>query len=208
MINKKCRVKPIIIALCVTAVLAVVVYVLVLQVVKARGASRGEEMFSEASRKQIVATINGVPVSAFEVELKQFFSQKSLGKDEALQEIAMEMLVLERAKAAGITVSDDEIMEEIRSEEEYIKKEAENGNRNMVQRQRDDKELLTLLGMTKDEFNREVYAKMLLYSKTFQEYGKYYIMNNPGSSTSFEDYIHAEFNKANIVIVKKDIEEN
>ena len=111
--------------------------------------------------------------------------------------------MLENAKAAGINISYDDIMKEIREEEAYVESEAAQGNELMIQRQKEDEELLAALGMTKDEFNQEVYADMLIYSKTFLEYGKYYYMNNISSAT-FEEYINQEFSKANVMIVKFD----
>lgn len=186
------------------------------------------EIFSDASRSQIVAEINGVPVSAFQVEFKRYINSEnvkyyanapqafsgSLSDDyindyptddmAILSEIAKERFLLENAKAAGINISYDDIMKEIREEEAYVESEAARGNELMIQRQKEDEELLEALGMTKEEFNREVYADMLLYSKTFIEYGKYYYTSNISRNTTFEEYIDQEFNKADVMIVKYD----
>lgn len=205
--EKKASVKSSIISFVVLIVLAVLVYVMVLQFFKMNRTSEDKKMFSAASKERIVAEIDGTPISAFQVSLKRFFSEESLDDEAALKEIAREMFVLESAKAAGINISNDEIMEEIRSEEKYVESEAESGNQHMKQRQKDDKELLELLGMTKEEFNQEIYAQMLLYNKTFLEYGMYYVMNNSGSDMTFEEYIDAEFEKADIKIVLYDSEE-
>lgn len=160
------------------------------------------EIFSDASKEQIVAEINGIPVSAFEVGLKRYLNDDPLDDMTILNEIAKERFLLENAQAAGINISYDDIMKEIREEEEYVESEAARGNELMIQRQKEDEELLTALGMTKDEFNKEIYADMLLYSKTFIEYGKYYYTSNPGRNMTFEEYIDQEFDKADVMIVK------
>lgn len=162
-----------------------------------------KELFSDASRSRIVAEINGVPVSAFQVEFKRYINAYPTDDMAILNEIARERFVLENAKVAGINISYDDIMKEILEEEAYAESEAAHGNELMIKRQKEDEELLATLGMTKEELNKEVYAEMLLYSKTFIEYGKYYYMNNI-SSTSFEEYIDREFNEANVMIVKYD----
>lgn len=184
--EKKSSVKSSIISFVVLLVLAVLLYVLVLQFFKMNRTSEDKKMFGAESKERIVAEIGGTPISAFQVALKRLFSEEPLDEEAALKEIAREMFVLESAKAAGVNISNDEIMEEIRSEEKYVQSEAESGNQHMIQRQKDDKELLELLGMTKDEFNQEVYAQMLLYNKTFLEYGMYYVMNNSGSGMTLD----------------------
>ena len=163
-----------------------------------------KEIFSDASKSQIVAEINGVPVSAFQVEFKRYINDYPADDMAILNEIAKERFLLENAKAAGINISYDDIMKEIREEEAYVESEAARGNELMLQRQKEDEELLQALGMTKEEFNKEVYAGMLLYSKTFIEYGKYYYTSNISRSTTFEEYIDQEFNKADVMIVKYD----
>lgn len=154
------------------------------------------------SKEQIVAEINGIPVSAFEVGLKRYLNDDPLDDMAILNEIAKERFLLEKAKAAGINISYDDIMKEIREEEEYVENEAARGNELMIQRQKEDEELLTALGMTKDEFNKEIYADILLYNKTFIEYGKYYYTSNPNYIMTFEEYIDQEFDKADIKIAR------
>lgn len=187
---------------------------------------RVSEIFSDASKEQIVAEINGIPVSAFEVGLKRYMNSAnkeyyenfrqalsgqmsgdhmnddSLDDMAILNEIAKERFLLEKAKAAGINISYDDIMKEIREEEEYVESEAARGNELMIQRQKEDEELLTALGLTKDEFNKEIYADILLYNKTFIEYGKYYYTSNPSYIMTFEEYIDQEFDQANIKIAR------
>lgn len=185
-----------------------------------------KEIFSDASKSQIVAEINGVPVSAFQMEFKRYINSENVKyyanapkalsgqisgdytkeyptDDMAiLNEIAKERFLLENAKAAGINISYDDIMKEIREEEAYVESEAARGNERMIQRQKEDQELLAALGMTKEEFNKEVYADMLLYSKTFIEYGKYYYTSAISRSMTFEEYIDQEFHKTDVMIVK------
>lgn len=187
-----------------------------------------KEFFTDTARDQIIAEINGVPITLSQLEFKRYINsanreyyennlqgtvaqgsdylnQYPIDKSEILNQIAKERFIIEKAKEAGITISYEEIMKEILEEEEYVKSEAAKGNALMIQRQKEDAELLAALGMTKNEFYEEIYADLLLYSKTFIEYGKYYYTNNPNDrSVTFEEYIDAEFQKADIAVVRYD----
>lgn len=191
-----------------------------------------KEIFSDTSKDQIVAEINGIPVSMSQVEFKRYINSANIEYYEnssqalsgqmsndylndyplddmaILNQIAKERFLLESAKAAGIDISYDDIMKEIIEEEEYVEREAARGNERMIQRQKEDEEFLNALGMTKEEFNNEIYADMLLYNKTFIEYGKYYYTSNSGRGMTFEEYIDQQFDNADVMIVKYNDVEN
>ncbi|MCM1233201.1 MAG: SurA N-terminal domain-containing protein [Ruminococcus flavefaciens] len=191
-----------------------------------------KEIFSDTSKDQIVAEINGIPISMSQVEFKRYInsanieyyenSSKALSGQMSndylndyplddmaiLNQIAKERFLLESAKANGINISYDDIMKEIIEEEEYVEREVARGNEFMIQRQKEDEEFLEALGMTKEEYNNEIYADMLLYNKTFIEYGKYYYTNNPNCSMRFEEYIDQQFDNADVMIVKYNDVEN
>lgn len=206
--KKRISIKTIIICLAALILLSGSIYVTAIEYGKMRTCPSGQEglnvneIFSDASKEQIVAEINGIPVSAFEVGLKRYLNDDLLDDMAILNEIAKERFLLENAKATGINISYDDIMKEIREEEEYVESEAARGNELMIQRQKEDEKLLTALGMTKDEFNKEIYADILLYNKIFIEYGKYYYTSNPNYIMTFEEYIDQEFDKADIKIVR------
>lgn len=61
-----------------------------------------KEIFSDASKSQIVAEINGVPVSAFQVEFKRYINDYLTDDMAILNEIGRERFLLENAKAAGL----------------------------------------------------------------------------------------------------------
>lgn len=230
--KKKNSMKKICIFLAVLIFLSGSIYVAAAEYGKMNARPSGQEglsvseIFSDASKEQIVAEINGIPVSAFEVGLKRYMNSANIEyyknvrqalsgqmsgnhmNDDPLDDmailnkIAKERFLLENAKAAGINISYDDIMKEIREEEEYVESEAARGNELMIQRQKEDEELLTALGLTKDEFNKEIYADILLYNRTFIEYGKYYYTSNPDYIMTFEEYIDQEFDQADIMIVR------
>lgn len=203
--KKRISTKSIILFLVVLFFLCGAIYVIASKYGKTVAASKNKGILSDTLKDQIIAEIDGIPISAFQVELKRYINSNDVSLDDTaiLNEIARERFILESAKTAGINISYDEIMKEIREEEEYVESEAARGNELMIQRQKEDEELLAALGMTKDEFNKEIYADMLLYNKTFIEYGKYYYTTNPGQGTTFEEYLNVEFDKADVAIVKK-----
>mgnify|MGYP002626342156 CR=1 FL=1 len=164
-----------------------------------------KDIMSDALKNQIVAQIDGIPVSASELEFKRYLREKngeSLDDMAILNQIAREHFVLKSAEAAGVTVSHEEIMQQIRAEEEYVESEAARGNGLMIKRQEEDREFLTALGMTKEEFYEKIYADMLLYSKTYIAYGTAWYEADPGSGMTFDEFIDREFEKADIAIIR------
>ena len=188
------------------------------------------EALDDALRSNIVAEINGVPVTASQIELRRFINASNreqfgnpqnappgivsqfdpsdypVEDDEILNQIAKELYVISAAKEVGISYSDEDILQLIYAEEEYVRGEIERGNEAMIQRQNEDDELLSHLGMTKDEFYESVYIDMLRYSSTIIDYSRYYYteLAPSGEFVSFELFIEDAFNMTvtNIVMLK------
>lgn len=186
-----------------------------------------KDTLDDALKAKIVAEIDGVPVSASKLEYRrlvnkynrEYFENLSIEYDPddypvddkgILRQLAKEMFVLNAADAAGISYSDEEIMDMIHDEEAYIKSEIEKGNEAMIQRQERDEEFLQSLGMTREQFYDAVYIDMLRYSNMVVDYCEYYYSESGAfkDNITFESYIDEAYNKASINIVMKDTATN
>ena len=180
---------------------------------------------------KIVAEIDGIPISASRIELKRLSNAynreyyENLAKETSaesilynpdnfpvddegiLNQIARELFVLKAASEAGISYSNEEIMEIIRAEEEYVKSELEKGDKLMMQSQKEDDEFFKALNMTKTEYYEKIYIDMLRYSHTLIDYCKFYYFESDifKGDVTFESYIDEAFKNAEITIDKKNI---
>lgn len=166
----------------------------------------------------IAAQIDGIPISASKVEYRRLINSYSRERLESypteydpadypvddegiLMQIAKEIFVLKLADEAGISYSDEDIMEMIKAEEMYISKEIERGNKLMQERKSRDDHFFDDLGVTKEQFYETVYIDILRYRSAYVDYGKYYYESGMAENdVDFETYIDDAFAKASITI--------